>query len=280
MQGLLPALDRFAEAASVAEKWRVLGPLERRLQRSIAKAFRSQGQKFVKQFAMLRPRFAEARAPQHRGTHALRETLTADDWLQIWDIVTGQTTETFFEVIQDAVRQALLAGARSAIADIGLDIAFTLANPRAVAYLDQHGYGLISQIDAVTRGNLATIISNGVREGWSYDRTAREIIALYSEMAVGKPQQHIESRAHLIAITEAGNAYEEGSSIVVRELQEAGLQMEKSWLTVGDNRVSAGCHANQEAGWIPFNQTFPSGHLRPLRFPGCRCTALHRRRPH
>lgn len=278
---MMEYLDRFLEGASVAEKWRTLGPQERRLQRGLARAFRVQGQKFMKQFAMLRPRFAEARRTSTSSVgHRLRETITADDWLQIWDIVTGQTTEIFFEVLQDAVRQALLAGARSAIAEIGLDIAFTLANPRAVAYLDQQGYGLISQIDAVTRGNLATIISNGVREGWSYDRTAREIIALYSEMAVGKPQQHIESRAHLIAITEAGNAYEEGSSIVVRELQEAGLQMEKSWLTVGDERVSAGCHVNQEAGWIPFNQTFPSGHLRPLRFPGCRCTALHRRRPH
>jgi len=265
-------LDRFLEEASVAEKWRIVGPTETKLQRALSKAFRAQGQRLIKAFGSLRSQFAEAAGP-------LREAITADDWLRIFDRITSETTDLFFEPIQTLAGQAMERGAASTIADVGVDIAFGLKNPRALAYLDEHGYGLISQIDAVTRGNLATIIRNGADEGWSYNRIAREIISLYSEMAVGKPQQHIQSRAHLIAVTEIGNAYEEGSAIVVRDLQDAGLVMEKKWLTVGDDRVSDGCRGNAAEGWIPYVQSHQSGHQHPLRFPGCRCTENYRRKP-
>lgn len=285
-------LDRFLEAASVAEKWRVVGPTERRLRRALRRAFEEQGRRFLKGFETLRPRFSEARGPWWRRrpipsppqtgegvvTGRLRETLTGDDWLRIFDRVTGETRDLFFEPIQAAAQAALRAGALAAIADVEIDFSFSLANPRAVQYLEEHGYGLISQIDEVTRGNIATIITNGVDEGWSYERMAREISALYREMAVGRPQRHIDSRAHLIAVTEAGNAYEAGSAMLIQDLVDAGLAMDKKWLTVGDDRVSDGCRANERAGWIPFSQAFPSGHAHPLRFPGCRCTTLYQRR--
>ena len=96
----------------------------------------------------------------------------------------------------------------------------------------------------------------------------------FEEFAVGKPQLHIESRAHLIAVTEVGEAYSAGSLAAGEALEEAGVAMEKSWSTVGDDRVSAGCLGNEDAGWIPLNDDFPSGHQRPLRFPGCRCDLL------
>lgn len=277
-QVIVQALDKFHEAKSVAQKWRIVGPVERKLQRALRKAFEAQGKLFAKHFGTLRPLFSESSGPWWRRPRLqLRETITADDWLRIWDLVTGETFDLFFEPIQAAAQNALRLGATATIAEIGVDIAFTLANPRAVTYLERHGFGLISQINEVTRGNIATIVTNGVDEGWSYNRIAREIIGLYREMAVGRPQEHIESRAHLIAVTEAGNAYEEGSAIVVRDLQDSGLRMEKKWLTVGDNRVSNECRENQAEGWIPVSQPFRSGHMRPLRFPGCRCTVLYQR---
>lgn len=263
--------------ASVNQKWSILESVERRLQRALGKAFRTQGQKFIKNFEMLRPQFREG-VRLNGEAQRLREAITADDWLRIFDQVTGETRDLFFEPIQYAASLALERGAAAAIADVGIDFAFMLQNPRAVDYLNHHGYGLISQIDAVTRGNIATIISHGAEEGWSYDRMAREITRLYSQMAVGKPQQHIDSRAHLIAVTEIGDAYEAGSAILIRDLQDAGLPMEKKWLTVGDDRVSDGCQANADEGWIPFERAHQSGHMNPLRFPGCRCTELYQRR--
>lgn len=266
------------EASSVNQKWDVLERLELRLQRTLAKAFRTQGQLFLKGFEELRPQFREGIRLAGEAL-ALREAITQDDWMRIFDRVSGETRDLFFDPIQYGAGVALERGASAAVADVGIDMAFGLKNPRAVDYLNHHGYGLISQIDDVTRGNIATIVGNGAAEGWSYDKVAREIISMYSQMAVGKPQQHIDSRAHLIAVTEIGNAYEAGSAIVIRDLQDSGLQMEKKWLTVGDERVSDGCRENQNEGWILFSRTHQSGHMNPLRFPGCRCTELYRRRP-
>jgi len=118
-----------------------------------------------------------------------------------------------------------------------------------------------------------------MEQGWSYNKTARILSDRYEQFAIGKPQLHIESRAHLIAITESGNAYEEGRLQTAKWMQAQGLDMEHFWLNVGDDRVSDGCLANTAAGWIPLDQPFPSGHMRPLRFPGCRCRSLNRRKP-
>lgn len=267
----LEALDQLLETVAANHKERVLAPVVARLTRQLAQAFRVQGRRFVRSFGELRSQFTESAA--------LRETITSDDWLRLFDRATGATTDLFLAPLQRAVQLSLSLGAENAIADVGINHAFSLRNPRAEAYLQEHGYGLISQIDAVTRGNIATIIDEGVRAGWSYNQVAREISRLYSEMAVGRPQQHIESRAHLIAVNEAGMAYEEGNFIVVRDLQDAGLLMEKAWLTVGDERVSATiCRPNQGQGWIPLEQSFQSGHMRPLGHVACRCTALYRRR--
>lgn len=277
VSGEIAALEQLLEAAAANHKERVLAPIVARLEQEVERAFRVQGQRFVRSLGSLRSRFTESSYHPYTGTVRLRETLTSDDWLRLFDEATGATTEIFFGAVQSAARAALTAGAQNAIADVGIDSAFTLRNPRAVAYLQAHGYGLISQIDSVTRGNIATIIGEGVREGWSYNEVAREISRLYSQMAVGRPQQHIESRAHLIAVTEAGQAYEAGNEMVVRDLQDAGLRMEKKWLTVGDDRVSTGCRANEAEGWIPLERSHRSGDMRPLRFPGCRCTELYQR---
>ena len=80
------------------------------------------------------------------------------------------------------------------------------------------------------------------------------------------PVSYTHLRAH-----ETGNAYEEATLIQSQSLQSAGLPMEKYWLTSHDDRVSDGCMENEDVGWIPLDDAFPSGDMRPLRFPGCRC---------
>lgn len=276
---MLPALVAFLEAASVAAKWRTLQPLEERLTRAMARAFRAQGRAFMEEFSALRPRFAErARAARWGRDHRrLREAITESDWFSLFDAAAQETLRLFLAPIQETAAQALTLGAGEVLADIGMDVAFNLRNPRAVAYLEEHGAALVTQINETTRDEIKRIVTQAVDEGWSYNRTAQEIISRFSQFAVGKPQLHIDSRAHLVAVTEAGHAYEAGSAIVVQDLQDAGLVMEKSWLTVGDDRVSDGCRANQEEGWIPMSQPHQSGHMHPLRFPGCRCTELYRR---
>ena len=274
MSDLLGSLDRFLEAAARVSKLRALRPVERGLTRAMQRAFLAQRKGFMRRFGYLR-RYFEAE---------ITEAITERDWQAAFDEAMGETEGAFTGAITAAARKAMRAGARKAITDIGMRLSFTLRNPRAVAYLQAIGAARVTAINETTRQYLRTVIANGVAEGWSYDRMASAIIERYKEFAVGRPQQHIDSRAHLIAVTEAGEAYEHANYIVGQDLRDAGIEMEKHWSTMGDNRVSDGCLENEadgDDGWVPFDYVYQGGGTpcqRPLRFPGCRCDLMVRRK--
>lgn len=267
---LLKSVELFLEAASAAQKWRVVRPLERKLQKAMRKAFTAQGKVFLEGFADLQPLWESAR---------LHEAITSADWLSVFDEAAAETYDLFLDPLAATAIAGLEAGAASVIADLELGIAFDLANPRAVQYIQQHGAANVRGINQTTRDELRTILTQAVDEGWSYQETARVIKRRYAQFAGSAPQQHLRSRAELIAVTEAGEAYEAGSEMPVRDLADAGLTMEKSWLTVGDKRVEQHCLDNQAQGWIPFGDAFASGDMRALAHPGCRCSTLYRRAP-
>jgi SPP1 gp7 family putative phage head morphogenesis protein len=126
------------------------------------------------------------------------------------------------------------------------------------------------QIDATTFDGIRNLLTDGIAEGRSHSALAREIRQRFEGFT--------RDRAELIAVTEIGDAYSQGTLIQAGNLRDAGLDMEKSWLTVGDDRVSDGCADNEAAGWIDIDDDFPSGDDAPLRFPGCRCSLLTRRK--
>lgn len=245
---LLEALDRFLEAAGDAAR----KGIEEELERAAGKAFEASREAFGDAAGS----GAEIAAATEAALDAGRPGLTA--------------------AIETATADAIALGMEQQAAELG--ISWDLKNPRAVAYAKRHAAEMVTRIDDETRRVIKQIVVEGTKEGWSYDEIARRITGKFSEFAAGKPQEHIDSRAHLVAVTEIGNAYEEGNLIVAEGLAGEGLPMEHAWQTVGDARVSAGCRENEAAGWIPQEQAFPSGHMRPLRFPGCRCTGLYRRR--
>jgi hypothetical protein len=158
------------------------------------------------------------------------------------------------------------------------DISFKLSNPRAVAYAKKAAAEHITQINGTTKDVIHNMIVKGVEEGKSYGKVAREIKKRFHEFAVGKPQEHIASRAQLVAVTENAEAYESGGRLLVDDLEDAGLDMEKSWGGPGaeDPHTSEGCLENKGVGWIPAKRAFPSGHQHPPRFPGCRHHTLYR----
>jgi len=274
---------RLVEAVSVAQKWRELDALVAKGQAAVGKAFAAQGRAFLKAFGEMRPYFVESYfLPQRRrGAEELREAspIPDDVWLRLWDAVARQTLALMLAPIIDINELGLGAGAGALAGALGMDFerAFSLTNPRAVAYLEQHGAALVTRINDETRAQMKTLITQAVDEGWSYTRTAKAIKEQFEGFAGLKPQKHIRDRATLVAVTEAGHAYEEGSLIVAKGLGESGISMQKFWQTSGDDRVSDGCRENEAAGWIGLEELFPSGHDRPLRFPGCRCSANYRR---
>ena len=162
------------------------------------------------------------------------------------------------EIPLDALGHAILDGT-----------VFKVRNPRAVRYLARHAAKLVAGIDEATRDTLRVIVRDGVANGRSSQRIARDIIGRFGDMAEGRPQAHIASRAHGIAVTEMSFGYEAGQRAVADEIEASGITMEKSWLTVGDGRVDALCADNAAQGWVPLKDAFGSGDQDPPAHPYC-----------
>ena len=150
----------------------------------------------------------------------------------------------------------------------------SLPNLRAQEYAKKHAAEAVTQINDTTRKEIARIVSDGVKSGSSYNDIAKAIKNKFEEFAVPMPQKHVSNRAVLVAVTELANAYCEGNAQVGNYLQDNGVKMMKAWQTLEDDRVSDGCRENERVGWIPIDREFPSGHMHPPRFPGCRCDFL------
>lgn len=150
----------------------------------------------------------------------------------------------------------------------------SLPNLRAQEYAKKHAAEAVTQINDTTRKEIARIVSDGVKSGSSYNDIAKAIKDKFEEFAVPMPQKHVSNRAVLVAVTELANAYCEGNAQVGNYLQDNGVKMMKAWQTLEDDRVSDGCKENERVGWIPIKKEFPSGHVHPPRFPGCRCDFL------
>lgn len=271
MAVLSEVLAELREAFAAKRKWRVLEKAERRLEKALQAAFRTQGRAFMAAMDRKASALSEAALLAEAAGDVL-----PPNWEAIFDSAANDTA-IFTKPIQAAIESALLNGGAHAVGDFSVAGAFDLANPRAVAYLEGHAADAVTAINETTRSELRTIITNGVRDGRSYDEIAREIRARFKGFSTPSPLKHIRSRAHLVAVTEVGDAYEAGNRAVIDDLVDAGLTMEKSWSTTGDGRVDPICDGNEAEGWIPVADIFSSGDGEPLAHPGCRCSALFRR---
>jgi len=132
---------------------------------------------------------------------------------------------------------------------------------QAVDWAGKHSATLVKGLDEETKKRLAHTISQGIKNKSGIPKLSRDIKAQFADMS--------KYRSELIAKNETaealGQAFEDNGTAM-------GIDG-KEWVTAGDDLVSDGCEENEAAGVIPFNEPFPSGHMRPPRFPGCRCTA-------
>jgi SPP1 gp7 family putative phage head morphogenesis protein len=258
---LAEAIDHLIEANVAVRKRRALAKLERQLAAAMQRAFRAEERAFLTRLARLEPLFAPA----------VREAAEVVDWEPIFDEAALATLQAFAQPIDEFAARALEAGILAMIAELGLEVSFPLEHPAAVAYLREHGATQVARIRNTTRDTLRRILGQAAEEGWSYNRTAKAIRERYRNFS--------KERAKNIAVFELGDAYEHGNMLVARDLQVGGLEMQKSWLTVGDDRVRPDHRGNQAQGWIPLDDAFADGTNRPPTDPRCRCTLLMRRKP-
>ncbi len=261
MPALIEAIDRVIEANSAVRKRRALAKLERSLTVAMTKAFTAEGKAFLTRLGRLESRFPPA----------VREVAEPINWQPLFDEAALSTLNAFVQPIDEFTARALAAGMIAGVADLSVETSFTLEHPAAVDYLRDRGATQVARIRETTRDGIRSILSQAAEEGWSYERTARAIRERYAEFS--------RSRAKNIAVFELGDAYEHGNMLVGKELQSAGLTMQKAWLSVKDARVRPEHRENDDAGWIALDDTFPSGNDRPPTDPRCRCTLLQRRKP-
>ena len=252
----------------------ILLPIKNRMQVRFEAFFRGQKAKFMPQFARTKDGW-KIEEPAWI-TESDPPPLTPEQWEQIFDMISLESVGVIGYDLTAFAEEAMLKAGLMKIGSINISPSFTLANPAAKEYLDNYTFDLISKVDATTQKQIGRIVTHGLDEGESYSKVSRNIRDMFDGFSERKPQLHIRNRAELIAVTETGNAYTEAALIQSNALQLAGLPMVKSWNTVGDDRVSDGCRENEAVGWIPLDNAFPSGHMRPLRFPGCRCDLLTR----
>lgn len=263
MNSLLPILDEFLESEATRQRDRDLDPLNSRFEREIAQAFKLQGAELTSELRQYSSRFP------------IEESIAEREWTRAFRRVVIRTRNAFLTPFRKFAPAAIVRGARGVIQDVRMDLAFLKSNQEAARWIGAHGGTLIRHIDETTLDRIRPIFERSARERWSYQKLEKEIIdqfAGYGLLRDGKVP-----RARLIAHNEMRTAWEEGRRIVAGELMAGGIEMEAKWTTVGDSRVTPQCRANSKAGWISARETFPSGHLAPPRFPGCRCHSVYRR---
>lgn len=209
------------------------------------------------------------------------ELLDLDDaayaaWMSEQAQAFGIELPDFHSELGSLSAQAAIAGGQAVISEVDpsgeYEISFRLPNDRALDFILDRPLDRIKGIDATSLKVIKKHLVNAVEDGESYTEVAKKI----REDVPGTSQY----RSKLIAVTEMGDAYAEGTMVGANQLQAKGLTMQKRWLTSKDPKVTAGCRMNAAVGWKPLDYVFLSGGiLRPLRFPGCRCDLEIRRDP-
>lgn len=266
VDAVLEAAVELYEAASISAERRRIDALRVPRESQLAKRV---GRLFVRQGNMVSRGIVSALT-------TLRES-TADVIDSAFDEASFESSSDMQGLLEDAIQGIYVSSSKLLAASLELDIVFRLTDPRAIAYARAQAATAISQIDETTRADIRNLVLEALDKGTSYSDLGRQIKARYAEFAAPARQGYLRNRSELVAVTELGTAMQAGNRALAVHLRDGGLGMEKYWMNSGDRKVSAGCRRNTADGWIPLDDLHSSGHLNPLRFPGCRCAELYRR---
>ena len=263
------------QRSQLSQKDRAIEPNMRNTARGAQKSFRIFWREFKKGFRTLRPLFDVRES-------LVVEAPTPSDIDPIVDAALLASSPEMQKAIIDGVTASIIIGGENLAKNLGIGLSFDIATDMSVLqYIATVGADRVVQINDTTKNQMRNILLHAVDNGWSWQRTAEEMEDRLGNWGIiGPPlrpsSRDLRTRAEVIAVTEIGEAYEAGTNATAQRLADAGLILEKRWITKGDNRVSDEDRKNAAQGWIPLANNFSSGDPHPLSHPGCRCTAVHR----
>lgn len=152
--------------------------------------------------------------------------------------------------------------------DINITTTFGIDPADALRYANKYAWDRIKGVDDYSKKRINALVSQGIEKGWWYKKLAEELQRDYSFSTY---------RARLIATQEIWEAYLNGKDTQFnRYALEYGQKGWKKWVSHRDQRTTDGCLANDNQGWIPYDQEFQSWHAKPTRFVWCRCNCVYR----
>ena len=231
----------------------------------------------------------------HKLTDAMATTFKADDadtdtdeerlrakvkaMLADLEVSWADLPEQFTAILEPFAKGAAADGL--AQIEVAMQTATDLANERATEWAGARAAEMVGMkyvdgalvpnpnaewvISESTRDMLQNVVTEAVDKGWSVERLAKEI---------GNDPAFGDDRAMLIARTETAIADMQGNMIAYRAAEDMGIDLQKEWLTAGDDDVSDDCAANEAQGPIDLADVFQSGADCAPEHPNCRCDCL------
>lgn len=179
----------------------------------------------------------------------------------------------------DEVKEGIRRGAASAMVDVNgtkNGLIFNMDSPHVNAAIDKRLDFFIGSIHDTSKARIMGIMERMGAEGATQAQVGKAVRAEIRSWHTSKGGA--ETRADLIAFTELGEGYEMGRWLVIEQGEQLGLQMEKRWILVSDERTCEICEIAVE-DWIPVRSNFANGFPAPLAHPACRCDMVLREVP-
>lgn len=167
----------------------------------------------------------------------------------------------FAKYVLPRITEMVKINGQAAMAELGVEIAFDITNPKVIKWIKDRCGLLIKSISDTTLEKLKRVLAEGVANGESIPDLASRISGVYDE-AKG-------SRAVKIARTETINASNSGA---LEAYKQSGVVEKKEWLATMDDRVRDE-HAAMNGEVVDIDKPFSNGEM----YPGdvnCRCTVL------
>jgi hypothetical protein len=226
---------------------------------------------FKKQGKLLLSKLDKYEKDFNETTTKYPEVFHVDEFDMVWDEVEQETSADLAEIITKVEVAGLASGVGYNGKTFPFGQVFDLKNPRAQSWFSQHGGSTeyIKGIQTTTKDQIKNLVVKKIEKGESYTQLAKEIQTKFEGFS--------KDRAKLIAVHESAQAFEGGNRMAIDDLVDLGLEYEKQSNSMKDEKVAPLDVKNDEIGWIPLDQPFPSGHQHAPFHVRCRCWIEYRR---
>jgi SPP1 gp7 family putative phage head morphogenesis protein len=204
---------------------------------------------------------------QHSYLEALqaREALLEDDLDQYLNDPQHQDDAALYAILSALLLTVLQAGKATAEAQTGQTVAEERVAQPLRQYIQTDAFTHVQGINETTRKQLQTTLLEGIQGGEGIPELTNRVKTVFTQAS--------DSRAALIARTEAAQAYAYANHATLQALATDSAVTRRRWLASEDERVCPIC-APLDGYTIRFDAQYPGGLEPGNAHIQCRCTEV------